>query len=137
MGVILVPEFSTLDAVKHYSQANIIVLTTNLFTFSLSSSIYESQDQLCWDVAWQCKIMRHIVETSFSTLQEAVGSIASTDLQKQGAKDKEAAVAEMREAQAHSDPSVNKNPTLGKVEQAIGSAAGCEGLKDEGQKRQT
>lgn len=71
-------------------------------------------------------------------MQEAVGYVASTDLQKQGAKEKEDAISEMRAASAQSsDTEVGKNPTLGKAEHALGSATGCEGMKKEGEKRQT
>ena len=61
-------------------------------------------------------------------------------MQNAGASDKQAAVEEMRAAKAQSDAQggdeVSKNETLGKVEQTLGSATGCEGMQEEGQKRQ-
>ena len=69
-----------------------------------------------------------------------LGSYTSTDMQNAGASDKQAAVGEMRAAKAQSDAQpgdVNKNETLGKVEQKLGSVTGCEGMEEEGQKRQT
>lgn len=71
--------------------------------------------------------------------QETIGSYTSTDIQNAGASDKEAAVEEMRAAKQASDHQggeVNKNETLGKVEQTIGSVTGCEGMEEEGAKRQ-
>ena len=60
-------------------------------------------------------------------------------MQHAGAADKQAAVDEMRAAKAQSDAQtgsdVPKNETLGKVEQTLGSAAGCEGMVEEGGKR--
>ena len=57
-----------------------------------------------------------------------------------GASDKQAAVDEMRAAKAQNeaqgDTEVMKNEALGKVEQTLGSAAGCEGMVEEGGKRQ-
>ena len=62
-------------------------------------------------------------------------------MQNAGASDKQAAVEEMRAAKAQSDAQgsgdVSKNETLGKVEQTLGSATGCEGMQEEGQKRQS
>lgn len=72
--------------------------------------------------------------------QETIGSYTSTDMQNAGASDKEAAVEEMRAAKQLSDQQggeVNKNPTLGKVEQTMGSVTGCEGMEEEGAKRQS
>lgn len=60
-------------------------------------------------------------------------------MQKAGSADKQAAVDEMRAAKEASDAQggeVSKNPTLGKVEQTLGSATGCEGMEEEGAKRQ-
>lgn len=61
-------------------------------------------------------------------------------MQNAGAAEKQAAVEEMRAAKAQADSQggeLNKNPTLGKVEQTLGSATGCEGMQEEGEKRQT
>ncbi|KAG8530115.1 uncharacterized protein KY384_005597 [Bacidia gigantensis] len=72
--------------------------------------------------------------------KEAIGSYTSTDMQNAGASDKQAAVDEMRAAKSQSDAQggeLNKNSTLGSVEQKLGSATGCEGMEDEGAKRQT
>ena len=46
----------------------------------------------------------------------------------------------MRAAKAQSDSQggdVSKNETLGKVEQKLGGVTGCEGMVEEGEKRQT
>ena len=72
--------------------------------------------------------------------QETLGSYTSTDLQNAGASDKNAAIEEMRAAKQASDAQggeVNKNPTVGKVEQKLGSVTGCEGMEEEGAKRQS
>ena len=61
-------------------------------------------------------------------------------MQNAGSSDKQAALEEMRAAKAQSDAQggdVTKNSTLGKVEQTLGSATGCEGMEEEGAKRQT
>ena len=61
-------------------------------------------------------------------------------MQNAGAADKSAAVDEMRKAKEIGEKEggdLNKNPTLGKVEQTLGSATGCEGMEDEGAKRQS
>lgn len=61
-------------------------------------------------------------------------------MQTAGSADKEAAVDEMRAAKQASDAQggeISKNQTLGKVEQSLGSAAGCEGMEEEGAKRQS
>ena len=61
-------------------------------------------------------------------------------MQKAGSADKQTAVDEMRAAKQASEAQggeINKNPTLGKVEQSLGSVTGCEGMEDEGAKRQT
>ena len=60
-------------------------------------------------------------------------------MQNAGASDKQAAVEEMRAAKQASDAQggeVSKNETLGKVERTLGSVTGCEGMEDEGAKRQ-
>ena len=61
-------------------------------------------------------------------------------MQNAGSTDKQAALDEMRAAKAQSDAQtggdVNKNETLGKIEQTFGSATGCEGMAEEGAKRQ-
>lgn len=46
----------------------------------------------------------------------------------------------MRTAKQASDEKggeVSKNPTVGKVEQTLGSVTGCEGMEEEGLKRQS
>lgn len=69
--------------------------------------------------------------------KETVGSYTSTDMQKAGSADKQAAIDEMRAAkEASQGEGVSKNPTLGKVEQSFGSVTGCEGMEEEGAKRQ-
>lgn len=71
--------------------------------------------------------------------KETIGSYASTDMQNAGASDKQAAVEEMRAAKQASDEQggqVSKNETLGKVEQTLGGVTGCEGMEEEGAKRQ-
>jgi uncharacterized protein YjbJ (UPF0337 family) len=60
-------------------------------------------------------------------------------MQNAGASDKQAAVEEMRAAKEISDQQggeVSKNETMGKVEQTLGSVTGCEGMEEEGAKRQ-
>ena len=60
-------------------------------------------------------------------------------MQDAGRADKQAAVDEMRAAKQASDAQggeISKNQTLGKVEQTFGSATGCEGMEEEGAKRQ-
>ena len=60
-------------------------------------------------------------------------------MQKAGSADKQAAIDEMRAAKQASEAQggeIGKNPTLGKVEQSLGSATGCEGMEEEGAKRQ-
>ena len=72
--------------------------------------------------------------------QETLGSYTSTDMQNSGNSDKQAALGEMRAAKAQRDEQsggeVNKNETLGKVEKSLGSVTGCEGMEEEGAKRQ-
>ena len=61
-------------------------------------------------------------------------------MQNAGSADKQAAIDEMRAAKAQSDEQggeLNKNPTLGKFEQTLGNVAGCEGMEEEGSKRQS
>lgn len=72
--------------------------------------------------------------------KETVGSYTSTDMQNAGSADKQAAVEEMRAAKQASDAQggeISKNQTLGKVEQSLGSVTGCEGMEEEGSKRQS
>ena len=60
-------------------------------------------------------------------------------MQNAGASDKQAGLDEMRAAKAQSDAhggDVSKNSTLGTVEQKFGAATGCEGMEEEGAKRQ-
>ena len=61
-------------------------------------------------------------------------------MQNAGSSDKQAAIDEMRAAKAQSDEQgggdVNKNETLGKMEKTMGSVTGCEGMEEEGAKRQ-
>jgi len=61
-------------------------------------------------------------------------------MQNGGASDKQAALEEMRAAKAQSDQQggeVGKSATLGKVEQTLGGVTGCEGMEEEGAKRQS
>lgn len=61
-------------------------------------------------------------------------------MQNAGASDKSAAIEEMRAAKQMSDQKsgeVNHNETLGKVEKTLGSVTGCEGMEEEGTKRQS
>ena len=61
-------------------------------------------------------------------------------MQNAGAADKNAAVDEMRAAKQAADQQggdVSKNETLGKVEKTLGSVTGCEGMEEEGAKRQS
>ncbi|KAK4690464.1 hypothetical protein P7C71_g6334, partial [Lecanoromycetidae sp. Uapishka_2] len=71
--------------------------------------------------------------------KETLGSYTSTPLQNSGASDKQSALDEMRAAKNISDQQgggdVTKNPTLGSVEQKLGSVTGCEGMEEEGAKR--
>ena len=57
-------------------------------------------------------------------------------MQNAGAADKQAAVEEMRAAREASGGEPSKNETLGKVEKTLGSVTGCEGMEEEGAKRQ-
>ena len=71
--------------------------------------------------------------------QETIGSYTSTDMQNAGASNKQAAIEEMKAAKQLSDEQggqVTKNETLGKAEQTLGSVTGCEGMEEEGAKRQ-
>lgn len=52
-----------------------------------------------------------------------------------GAQDKEYAVKEMRAAKEQSE-AATKNETVGKVEEMLGGATGCEGMVGEGRERQ-
>ncbi|KAL9130693.1 MAG: hypothetical protein Q9217_001172 [Psora testacea] len=73
-------------------------------------------------------------------VKETLGSYTSTDMQTAGSAEKQAALDEMRAAKAQSDAQggdLTKNTTLGKVEQTLGSATGCEGMAEEEQKRQS
>ena len=61
-------------------------------------------------------------------------------MQNAGATDKSAALEEMRAAKKVSDEQggeISKNPTVGKVEQTLGNVTGCEGMEEEGAKRQS
>ncbi|KAI4131232.1 MAG: hypothetical protein LQ338_001325 [Usnochroma carphineum] len=53
-----------------------------------------------------------------------------------GAETKDAAVAEMRAAKEQSAGQPAKSETMGKVEEKLGGAVGCEGMVDEGKERQ-
>lgn len=73
-------------------------------------------------------------------MQETLGSYTSTDMQNAGASDKSVALEEMRAAKQMSDQQggeVSHNETLGKVEKTLGSVTGCEGMEEEGAKRQS
>lgn len=61
-------------------------------------------------------------------------------MQNAGASDKKVALDEMRAAKEISDQQggeVGKSETLGKVEKTLGSVTGCEGMEEEGAKRQS
>lgn len=62
-------------------------------------------------------------------------------MQNAGASDKQSALGEMRAAKEVSDQQgggeVSKNETMGKVEKTLGSVTGCEGMEEEGAKRQS
>ena len=60
-------------------------------------------------------------------------------MQNAGSADKQIAIDEMRAAKEARDDQggeISKNATLGKVEKSLGSATGCEGMEEEGTKRQ-
>ncbi|KAL9012923.1 MAG: hypothetical protein Q9180_009055 [Flavoplaca navasiana] len=70
--------------------------------------------------------------------KEAIGTYVSSDpsWKTAGAETKDAAVAEMRAAKEQSQGEPAKNDTMGKVEEKLGSAVGCEGMVGEGKGRQ-
>ncbi|KAL9007778.1 MAG: hypothetical protein Q9180_009581 [Flavoplaca navasiana] len=70
--------------------------------------------------------------------KEAIGTYVSSDpsWKTAGAETKDAAVAEMRAAKEQSQGEPAKNDTMGKVEEKLGSAVGCEGMVGEGKERQ-
>ncbi|KAL8851318.1 MAG: hypothetical protein Q9221_003763 [Calogaya cf. arnoldii] len=70
--------------------------------------------------------------------KEAIGTYVSSDpsWKTAGAETKDAAVQEMRAAKEQSQGDPGKNETVGKVEEKLGSAVGCEGMVGEGKERQ-
>ncbi|KAI4197350.1 MAG: hypothetical protein LQ350_005971 [Teloschistes chrysophthalmus] len=70
--------------------------------------------------------------------KEAVGTYVSSDpsWKSSATETKDAAVAEMRAAKAQSQGEPGKNETMGKVEEKLGGAVGCEGMVGEGKDRQ-
>ncbi|KAI4253671.1 MAG: hypothetical protein LQ352_003559 [Teloschistes flavicans] len=70
--------------------------------------------------------------------KEAVGNYVSSDpsWKTSASETKDAAVAEMRAAKAQSEGQPGKNETMGKVEEKLGGAVGCEGMVGEGKERQ-
>ncbi|KAI4167736.1 MAG: hypothetical protein LQ343_006978 [Gyalolechia ehrenbergii] len=70
--------------------------------------------------------------------KEAIGTHISSDpsWKKSAAETKDAAVEEMRAAKAQSEGDPAKNETMGKVEEKLGGAVGCEGMVGEGKERQ-
>lgn len=70
--------------------------------------------------------------------QEVIGTYVSSDpsWKTSATETKEGAVAEMRAAKAQSEGEPGKNTTVGKVEEKLGSAVGCEGMVGEGKDRQ-
>lgn len=75
---------------------------------------------------------------SLQSVQEAIGTHISSDpsWKKSAAETKDAAVEEMRAAKAQSEGDPAKNETMGKVEEKLGGAVGCEGMVGEGKERQ-
>ncbi|MCJ1233744.1 hypothetical protein MMC14_001702 [Varicellaria rhodocarpa] len=73
-------------------------------------------------------------ETPASMLHgETIGSLTSSEpWSTAGANDKSAAVDEMRAAKEAAGGSTTQNPTVAKVEKAVGGAVGCEGMVEEG-----
>ncbi|KAL8638267.1 MAG: hypothetical protein Q9228_004567 [Teloschistes exilis] len=70
--------------------------------------------------------------------KEAVGNYVSSDpsWKSSATETKDAAIAEMRAAKAQSEGEPGKNETMGKVEEKLGGAVGCEGMVGEGKERQ-
>lgn len=70
--------------------------------------------------------------------QEAIGTYVSSDpsWKSSATETKDSAVAEMRAAKAQSEGEPAKNTTVGKAEEKLGSAVGCEGMVGEGKDRQ-
>ncbi|KAI4145445.1 MAG: hypothetical protein L6R39_003797 [Caloplaca ligustica] len=70
--------------------------------------------------------------------KEAIGTYVSSDpsWKTSAAETKDDAVAEMRAAKAQNESHPGKNETVGKVEEKLGGAVGCEGMVDEGKGRQ-
>ena len=69
-------------------------------------------------------------------MQETIGqAIGNEEWRSSGAEQKDAAINEMRQAgEQREEPS--KNSTMGKMEESVGKAVGCEGMENEGQKAQ-
>ncbi|KAI4238570.1 MAG: hypothetical protein LQ349_001024 [Xanthoria aureola] len=70
--------------------------------------------------------------------KEAIGTYVSSDpsWKTAGTETKDAAVAEMRAAKEQSQAEPGKNDTVGKMEEKLGGAVGCEGMVGEGKERQ-
>lgn len=70
--------------------------------------------------------------------KEAIGTHISSDpsWKTSGTETKNAAVEEMRAAKAQSEGDPGKNETVGKMEEKLGGAVGCEGMVGEGKDRQ-
>jgi uncharacterized protein YjbJ (UPF0337 family) len=71
-------------------------------------------------------------------VQETIGNLTgSEDWKTTGQHDKDAAVKDMRAAnEASGDQPGVGGARLGKVEESLGSAVGCEGMMSEGQHKQ-
>lgn len=80
----------------------------------------------------------HTTHTNSRHQQEAIGTHISSDPSWKTAatETKDAAVAERRAAKAQSEGEPQKNETMGKVEERLGGAVGCEGMVGEGKERQ-
>jgi uncharacterized protein YjbJ (UPF0337 family) len=61
---------------------------------------------------------------------------ASHPWQKSGKQDTAAGMQEMKKANAQNTSEPAQSGVVGKVEEAVGKAAGCEGMEKEGRKRQ-
>lgn len=77
-------------------------------------------------------------DTETMEQQEAIGTYVSSDpsWKTAGTETKDAAVAEMRAAKEQSQAEPGKNDTVGKMEEKLGGAVGCEGMVGEGKERQ-
>jgi len=67
--------------------------------------------------------------------KETFGNLTGSEpWQEAGRDDKAAAVDEMRTAKDASGSDTTRNPTVGKLEKALGESVGCEGMAEEGAK---